>query len=75
MGAIHDGLRLACGDNALAHDSKTQMRIRAYKAAYQNPGSGRYSGSSPHRVSAPYARISDIRFMPTKCNALRYDTL
>ena len=32
------GLRLAYGDKALAHDGKTQMRIRAYKAAYQNPG-------------------------------------
>ena len=37
-------LRLACGDNALAHDSKTQMRIRAYKAAYQNPGSSAVLG-------------------------------
>jgi integrase len=60
---IHDfralWLRLACGDNALAQDSKTCMRIRIYKAAHQKPSSRRHLSLPQRRASEPHARVRD----------------
>ena len=54
------------GDNALAHDSKTRMRIRTYKAATRNLARGGTRACHDAGRHCHNARIPDPLFMPTK---------